>query len=455
MVMTPRKYTADMDADAMQDPLEAILALNMGDFVTEHLISEELLRKISGSVSNRPDRLKRQLEELVQIYSLKNTLSVLGFSPDDGAVLYDSIALSLANIFQADACHIFQIAQKSDQDMFLGLVGTSSPNIPVSRWHLGYSFSGPTLPAVVQCYQEQRTRLFETSESSASLWPSVEGLNQDRTRCVLMAPMSDSGKGIGVIVIERYHSQAFKSELVELADATANLLVVSLHLQRCLTQAQTLLWDDNPPMGEMQNLRAQITESIADLSRFQQQFVETLSMAIDARNDYTRGHAQGVAQLAKRLAETLELNEKTVDLVYYAGLMGSLGKMSVAQDILTKRDALTSQEQTELMNHPNVGVALLMKINFLSEVIPYVNHQKERWDGQGKPDGLKGRSIPLGSRLLGVCDAYWALCHPRPYREAPLTSTEALHVLHCEAGQKWDPDLVSALSQMVAESDDV
>ena len=74
MVMTPRKYNSEEISHAMSmDPLEAILALNMGDFVAEHLISEELLRKISSSVANSPERLKRQLEELVQIYSLKNT----------------------------------------------------------------------------------------------------------------------------------------------------------------------------------------------------------------------------------------------------------------------------------------------------------------------------------------------------------------------------------------------
>ena len=455
MVMTPRKYNSEEISHAMSmDPLEAILALNMGDFVAEHLISEELLRKISSSVANSPERLKRQLEELVQIYSLKNTLSLLGFSPDDGAVLYDSIALSLAKIFQANACHIFQIAQKSDQDSYLGLVGTSAPNIPVARGHLGYSFSSPPLPAVVQCFREQRTSLVDVPSLSQGLWPTITGLEQENTQHALMVSLTESAKPLGVIVIERYHPTPFKPELIELADSTASLLVVSMQLQRYLTQAQALLWEDEPSMGEMQNLRAQITESIADLSRYQQLFVESLSMAIDARNEYTRGHAKGVAQLAKRLAEHLELNEKAVDLVYYAGLMGSLGKIDMSQDVLTKRDALSQAERDELMEHPNMGVALLMKINFLSEVIPYVTHQKERWDGKGKPSGLSGRNIPLGSRILGLSDAYWALRHPRPYREAPLSREEALSVLASECEHKWDPSLFQALTAMLENAAD-
>src|SRR5690606_21565821 len=131
------------------------------------------------------------------------------------------------------------------------------------------------------------------------------------------------------------------------------------------------------------SMRAQITESIADLGVHQQNFVETLSLAIDARQNFTRGHSKMVGQLAQAIAEQLALNEKTVDLVYLAGLMGSLGKVHIPKELISKKDALSPAEWESLRDHPNVGVNLLVKINFLSEVIPYVHSQNERWDGSG------------------------------------------------------------------------
>ena len=88
-----------------------------------------------------------------------------------------------------------------------------------------------------------------------------------------------------------------------------------------------------------------------------------------------------------------------------------------------------------------------MKINFLAEVVPYVHYHKERWDGKGEPEGLSGNSIPLGSRIIAVCDAYIALTSDRPYREA-IAKEEAIDILKKEAGIKWDPVIVDALAHL-------
>ena len=85
-----------------------------------------------------------------------------------------------------------------------------------------------------------------------------------------------------------------------------------------------------------------------------------------------------------------------------------------------------------------------MSINFLSEVVPYINYHKERWDGQGEPEGLKGRSIPLGSRIIALADAYSAMISERTYRDA-LSEEKALEIIQSEAGIKWDPELVNVL----------
>lgn len=431
------------------DPIDAMLALNLGDFVSEHLITDDLIRKISKvkQQANSPQRLKQQLEEMVSLYSLKNTLSVLGVSQQHTGLLYDAICSSLASLFQADACHIFLKATKSDQSQMLGLVGTSCPKFPLERWSYGYDLDEYPQSKLLECYETQDTQSFKVDTNG---WQPITALMQQQAFWVLTSAIADNNEAIGLLVFESYNAEKpFKQEQEELAEATAQLLMTSLSMQKYLSKAQHLLWLDDPSQSEMRNLRANITELIADLCRNQQLFVESLSAAIDARSHYTQGHAKGVAELAQKMAQQMRLNEKAIDLVYYAGLLGSLGKLDIPQVMFDKPESLSDAEKALLASHPNVGVALLMKMNFLSEIIPFVKYQKAYWDGSSEQHPkLMGMDIPLGSRILAVCDAYWALTHSRSYREEPYSKEQALFVLQQEAGQKWDPQLVQQLAKM-------
>ena len=111
------------------DPLEEIFALNMGDFVSEFLISEDLANKIGRSVKDKTQSLKSQLKELISIYSLDNTLCVLGFDSKDEYVVYNSIAKTITQILDVDACHIYLTEEFTKglyfDNKFLGLVGSS------------------------------------------------------------------------------------------------------------------------------------------------------------------------------------------------------------------------------------------------------------------------------------------------------------------------------------------
>ena len=91
-----------------------------------------------------------------------------------------------------------------------------------------------------------------------------------------------------------------------------------------------------------------------------------------------------------------------------------------------------------------------MKINFLSEVVPYICYHKERYDGSGEPEGLARMSIPLGSRIIAVADAYSAMTSDRAFRKA-MTKEQALSIINQESGTKWDPVIVSALYDVLSE----
>lgn len=441
------KHDSLQHPEQYQDPMEAIYALNIGDFVAESFISEDLLDKISHRLADDPQKLKAQLEELVHIYSMDKTMGILGFDNQSGFVIYDSIAATLANMFQVDACHLFQSAAKDSGENTLTLTGTSREL--AQRWDIGIQIREADLMS--DAFNSREPVMVRNLDAVPD-WHPIPRLDQEKAKALLATPLREGSKKLGLLVLESYEAQGFSEEQVALAQATAQVFVTGIRLQQLVAEAQHLILQPGADSNKLLNMRAQVTESIADLGIHQQAFVETLSNAIDARHHFTKGHSIFVGELAQTLAEAMQLNEKTVDLVYYAGLMGSLGKIHIPSDVLNKQGALSTDEWENLKNHPNVGVGLLVKINFLSEVVPYVHYQNERWDGSGGPEGLKGRSIPLGSRILAVANAYYAMTQERPYRGEPLTHAQALETLQREAGVKWDPAVVETLAKIPRDS---
>jgi HD-GYP domain-containing protein (c-di-GMP phosphodiesterase class II) len=444
----PKSAQAPLQSPA-HDPLEAIYALNIGDFVAESFISDDLLHKISQRLADNPNKLKAQLEELIHIYSIDKTLGILGLDTQAGFLIYDSIAATLAQMFQVDACHLFQAATKDNGEQVLSLTGTSITLDSAQRWEIGVNVKA--LNFFSDVYRGLGTQAIEDVSRLPS-WKPIGKLQQEKTRSLLATPLQDGHRTTGVLVFESYTATAFTPETKHLAEITATVFVTSTRLQQLIAQAQEQVRQPAPDVNTLVNLRAQITESIADLGVHQQAFAESLANAVDARHNFSRGHSQMVARLARAIAETLELNEKTIDLVYTAGLVGSIGKVHIPRELTGKTGGLAADEWERLRDHPNVGVSLLAKINFLSEVSPYVHSQNERWDGSGSPEGLRGRSIPLGSRILAVANAYYGMTQERPYRGEPMTHAKALETLQQEAGAKWDPLVVEALAKISPEA---
>ena len=230
----------------------------------------------------------------------------------------------------------------------------------------------------------------------------------------------------------------------------AGLFVTSLGLQKLIDEIKRLIATDEVTMIELQNLRAQLTAIIGDLGDQQQSFVEKLAYAADLKGQYKRSHSNECAELSREICHELNLNEKTTDLIYYAGLLQNIGKITLSEELFTKKENLTEAEWNELNKTPNLGVDLLMNINFMSEVVPYINYQQERYNGGGYPEGLSGNSIPLGSRIIALAGAYCALTQDRAHRKA-LTNSEALEIIKQESGIKWDPRIVEVLVNLKEE----
>lgn len=431
------------------DPIEAIFELNMGDFLTEYLISDDLLNKINSSNHDKTEGLKKQLKELISVYSIDNTLNLLGFNNNDDFVIYNSIAKTTVNMLDIDACHIFLTNENTnliDIDNDLVLVGTSLDNSSeIFKQNIGLKFENIDDIVVKSFLLNDNVTLKDLDKNEE--WKPIKALEQDKAKSVVIVPMSSNSGKVGIIVLEMYEEKTLMKEFTELVEVTAKLFVTSMNLQKLVEETNNLLNDAETSPMEFRHIRTELTALIGDLSDEQQLFVEALARSVDAKSHYQNKHSLKVAELTERLCDYLQLNEKTKELIYYAGMLQNIGKITLPEELFTKKQKLSKEDWDKLQNHPNVGVSLLMKINFLSEVVPYVHYHKERWDGRGEPEGLSGNSIPLGSRIIAVSDAYVALTSDRAYRKA-MDKQEAIEILKKEAGIKWDPIIVDALTQL-------
>ncbi len=437
--------------DVMEnDPLEEIFALNMGDFLSEYLISDDLASKIGKSEKDKTTKLKSQLKELISIYSLDNTLCVLGFDSQDEYVIYNSIAKTLTQILDVDACHIYlteEFSKGLNFNKYLNLVGSSidfDENIYAKK--LGYSKNDKSI--IVQAFNSLEKIQIKDASAIDNFTPKYE-LNEFNVKSFAVVPMHNNAYVVGAIVIENYKEKTIKKTYMELLTTIAKLFGTSMHLQKTIEHTEELIAATSIMPEELQQARAELTSLIGDLGSNQQTFVEKLAKAVDEKGQYKVAHSQKTAELSKKLCKHLGLNEKTIDLVYYAGLLQNIGKITLPESLFNNKGKLSKEEWNKLQNHPNVGVNLLMNINFLSEVIPYIHYHKERWDGKGVPEGLKGNSIPFGSRIIAVADAYTAMTSDRSYRNA-MKKEDALEIIKSEAGIKWDPDVINALFEVLA-----
>ena len=176
--------------------------------------------------------------------------------------------------------------------------------------------------------------------------------------------------------------------------------------------------------------------------------VQALAAAIEERDSYTHEHSEEVVHLARGVAMLLGLQTDRAERIAHAALLHDVGKLAVPNEILHKPGPLTPQEWQLMAEHPVAGERILLRIPELNEIAPVVRHEHEHWDGSGYPDGLEGRLIPIGSRIILACDAYHAMITDRPYRAA-LSPADAAAELRRGAGTQFDPDVVDALLDLL------
>lgn len=200
---------------------------------------------------------------------------------------------------------------------------------------------------------------------------------------------------------------------------------------------------------QLEALNAELEESMKALDD-SQTIIYALAVAVEAKDPYTRGHSERVADYSVKLAAALGFPPSQCDAIHGAALLHDIGKIGISGSILRKPGYLTALEFQHIKKHPIIGERICASLKFAQEILPIIRHHHENYDGKGYPDGLKGEKIPITARIVAVADAFDAMTSDRPYRTG-MSPHEALEILESGAGHHWDPRLVPVFVRLIQE----
>jgi putative nucleotidyltransferase with HDIG domain len=257
-----------------------------------------------------------------------------------------------------------------------------------------------------------------------------------RLKVVLGIPLQVKGEFIGLICLgpkldEAPYTPMDKTVLTLLGHPIAN----ALYSQR-LFEALSLKVKENEKMVE--NLRFIYDDTI-----------RAFAAAIDAKDSYTRGHSNRVAQYAVAIGKEMGLAGEVLEGYYVAGLLHDVGKIIVDRDIINKKKTLTTREFTEIMEHTKAGYQILSTIRFPWSDIPLMaKSHHEKLDGKGYPDGLKGDQISIGAKVICLADAFDAMTTHRPYRHR-LSFEKTLKEIRKNVNVQFEKRIVTAFFKVL------
>ena len=260
-----------------------------------------------------------------------------------------------------------------------------------------------------------------------------------------------SGKSIRITVsigIAEYNSDIkSKQELIERADT-------AMYQAKMDGRNLIRIWKEHDAANEnsvdrlgIQDLKGKFHELSNQMRFIYMESTNALIKAVDAKDPFAREHSRNVSEYAKEIAKFMNLSDQDIEVIYYAGLLHDVGKIGIKDDILIKKDELTTNELEILKRHPEVGVNILKDIKFLEKEIPVILHHHERFDGKGYPHGLRGREIPMGARIIAVADSFDAMTSGRTYKNR-LPWKKAVDEIKKGSGTQFAPEIVDAFVKL-------
>ncbi len=274
--------------------------------------------------------------------------------------------------------------------------------------------------------------------------PGMDGIE-------LLKRMKEWDDEIAVIMVSAVDNREVAVEAMRAG--AYDYVIKPFHLEEVLISVQRALENRRLILERKEyqrNLERKVEERTRELAQKNEELqrlfisaIQSIVLTLQAKDEYTEDHSRRVAAQASAIAKELSLPEEEVENIRRAALLHDLGKIGTKDSILNKPGRLTAEEGDEIRMHPLIAASILEPITPLREVITYIKHAHERYDGGGYPDGLKGEEIPLGARIISVADVFDAMTSPRPYRAAMGPEAVLEHIRN-EAGKQLDPAVVDA-----------
>jgi response regulator RpfG family c-di-GMP phosphodiesterase len=197
-------------------------------------------------------------------------------------------------------------------------------------------------------------------------------------------------------------------------------------------------WDDTTPSDNQNCL----------------EFAKVLAYTLEEKDPYTSGHSERVCYYSDFISKHLSLSPKERSELQIASYLHDIGKIGISNRFINKKGTLTPTDWAIIKQHTKKSIELLTPLNLSSNILSYIQHHHERYDGTGYPDGLAGEQIPLGSRIIAISDSYDSMTSDRPYRK-PLTNGDAKSELVKNVEKQFDPKLVSLFLDVLKEMEEV
>ena len=193
-------------------------------------------------------------------------------------------------------------------------------------------------------------------------------------------------------------------------------------------------------MKEIKRINLELANTYEKLEKAYLDSIETLRYTVEAKDPYTRGHSDRVAEYSVLIGEKLGLAENDLKTLRIGGLFHDIGKIGIPDSILLKEAKLTDEEYSEIKNHPSIGAHILCNAEVFKDIIPIVKHHHERYDGRGYPGKLAGENIPYFARISAIADAFDAMTSKRTYRNS-LPINIVREEIEKNLGTQFDPEI--------------
>jgi len=337
---------------------------------------------------------------------------------DDVADGLAILARELTRLFDASACMIsgYDVERRVTTDW----AGFVKPPWQLNRVAESYPLAGfPAMLAVLEERSQVAVRVGVNEHLEEQVLLRELGFGAS-----LMLPLTDRDAAFGLVELFDRRRRTFSTDEQRFA-------------RLCVDQAAVVL----------SAIRVAETLERQDLA-----MVGALANALEAKDAATGHHANEIGDLAADVGENLGMHGSELRTLRIGGVLHDIGKIGIPEAILKKPGALSDEEFAIVREHTTIGAGIIGDIPGLADVIDIVRASHERWDGAGYPQGLAGEGIPIGSRIISVCDAFHAMTEDRVYRRAMSPELALAELNRCSGTQFWPP-AVEALEAIIRHGD--